>query len=122
MSYECALGNGEGGHPVNWLITRLNPAVTISLCDEDFPVGIIPMLASELGVDQARLYDTIKRFTDREAAREAKQGEDGARKTPWPQYDGAPASCVCGAQPDEFGGLQHTGDGPHEPVEIEATP
>ena len=69
--YGCALG--DESHQVNWLITRLRPAVTISLCDDDFPVGLIPLLAAELGVDQARLYDTIKRFTDREQAREAKQ-------------------------------------------------
>lgn len=76
MSYECAFGDGTGGHPVNWLITRLQPAATISLCGDDFPVGIIPVLASELGVDQARLYDMIKRFVDREQAREAKQAAE----------------------------------------------
>ena len=69
--YRCALG--DESHQVNWLVTRLRPAVTISLCDDDFPVGLIPLLAAELGVDQARLYDTIKRFTDREQARQDKE-------------------------------------------------
>lgn len=87
MSYECAFGDGTAGHPVNWLITRLQPAATISLCGDDFPVGIIPVLASELGVDQARLYDTIKRFVDREQAREAKQAGKAAAAA----VDGAPA-------------------------------
>lgn len=69
--YGCALGGPD--HKVSWLITHLQPAMTISLCDEDFPVGVIPLLASELGVDPGRLYDSVKRFVDREQAREAKE-------------------------------------------------
>ena len=79
MSYECAFGDGQGGHSVNWLITRLQPAATISLCGDDFPVGLIPVLASELGVDPGRLYDSIKRFMNREQAREAKEAEQVTR-------------------------------------------
>ena len=100
MSYECAFGDGQGGHPVNWLITRLQPAATISLCGDDFPVGIIPVLASELGVDQARLYDTIKRFVDREQAREAKQAAEAAEAMDQAERDELdPAECCddCGA-------------------------
>lgn len=84
--YGCALGDDT--HKVNWLITRLRPAVTISLCEEDFPVGIIPVLASELGVDGGRLYDTIKRFTDREQAREAREAEQAASIPPQPPMTG----------------------------------
>lgn len=69
--YGCALGGPD--HKVNWLITHLQPAMTISLCDEDFPLGVIPLLASELGVDPGRLYDSVKRFVDREQAREARE-------------------------------------------------
>lgn len=74
--YGCALGGPD--HKVNWLITHLQPAMTISLCDEDFPVGVIPMLASELGVDPGRLYDSVKRFVDREQAREAREAGKAA--------------------------------------------
>ena len=120
-AYGCQLqGEGEN-HQVSWLITHLNPAGTISLCDEDFAIGVIHLLATDLGADPERLYAALERFVKAEAARQAKEADARARKTPWPQYDGAPASCVCGAQPDEFGGLQHIGDGPHEPVEIEVT-
>lgn len=69
--YGCALG--DQAHKVNWLITHLQPPMTISLCDDDFPVGVIPLLASELGVDPGRLYDSVKRFVDREQAREARE-------------------------------------------------
>lgn len=71
--YGCALGDAT--HQVNWLITHLNPPLTISVCDDDFPVAVIPLLASSLGVDQGRLYESVKRFTDREAAREARAAE-----------------------------------------------
>lgn len=77
--YGCEFCGGQ--HPVNWLVTRLAPSATIPLCGEDFPVGIIPLLAVELGVDVQRLYDAIKRFTDREVAREAKAAEK-AQDTP----------------------------------------
>lgn len=100
MSYECAFAEGQPGHPVNWLITRLAPAMTISLCDEDFPVGLVPVLASELGVDPGRLYDTIKRFTDREAAREAKETAEAAEAIDQAERDELdPAECCddCGS-------------------------
>lgn len=74
--YGCALGDGT--HRVNWLITHLQPPMTISLCDDDFPVGVIPLLAAELGVDPGRLYDSVKRFVDREQARQAKTGHKAA--------------------------------------------
>lgn len=86
--YGCALG--DDSHQVNWLITRIRPAVTISLCDEDFPVGIIPVLASELGVDGGRLYDTIKRFIDREQAREQKEHDQAEADAMASEPDPAP--------------------------------
>lgn len=68
--YGCA--REECANKVNWIITRISPPGTISACDEDMPMFIIPLLAGELGVDPGRLYDSVKRFTDREAARLAK--------------------------------------------------
>ena len=69
--YGCAFG--DASHQVNWLLTHLNPALTVSVCDDDFPLAVIPLLASALGVDQGRLYESVKRFVDREQAREARQ-------------------------------------------------
>lgn len=76
--YGCALGGPD--HKVNWLITHLQPAMTISLCDEDFPVGVIPLLASELGVDPGRLYDSVKRFVDREQAKAERDAKAEAER------------------------------------------
>ena len=69
--YGCALGDET--HKVNWLITHLSPALTVSVCDDDFPLAVIPLLASSLGVDQGRLYESVKRFVDREQDREARE-------------------------------------------------
>lgn len=68
--YGCA--REECANKVNWIITRISPPGTISACDEDMPMFVIPLLAGELGVDPGKFYDSVKRFTDREAARLAK--------------------------------------------------
>jgi hypothetical protein len=74
MGYGCAR---EGcTNPVNWIITRISPAGTISVCDDDMPMFLIPLLGSELGVDPGRFYESVKRFTDREAAREARAAKE----------------------------------------------
>lgn len=65
--YGCAFG--DASHQVNWLITHLSPPLTVSVCDDDFPMAVIPLLASSLGVDQGRLYESVKRFVDREQAK-----------------------------------------------------
>lgn len=68
--YGCA--DDSCDRTVNWIVTRTDPSGTFAVCPEHFPVFLIPVLASELGVDPMRLYESVKRFTDREAAREAK--------------------------------------------------
>lgn len=72
--YGCA--NEECQRPVNWLITHLNPPLTLSTCDEDSPVFLIPILAAELGVDADKLYDAIRRHVDKEAKAAAKAAAD----------------------------------------------
>lgn len=68
--YGCALGDDT--HQVTWLVTHLKPASTISLCEDDFAIGLIHLIATDLGTDPERLYDAIKKHVDREAARQAK--------------------------------------------------
>lgn len=68
--YECI---GEDcPKPVNWLVTHMNPPGTLAICDDDFPVIVIPVLAQALGVDPGRLYDVIRKHVDREAKAAAK--------------------------------------------------
>ena len=65
FAYGCQLqGEGEQ-HQVSWLITHLNPAGTISLCDDDFAIGVIHLLATDLGADPERLYAALERFLER---------------------------------------------------------
>lgn len=79
--YGCAF---DDPNPVRWLITNLANGSTVSLCEDDFPVGMIPLIAAHLGVDPGRLYEAIKRFVDREAAREAKTAAATARPAEGP--------------------------------------
>lgn len=68
----------QGQHPVRYLFTSLANGETLVMCEDDTPVALIPLLAGHLGVDTGRLYDTVKRFVDREAKAEAKRTEDTA--------------------------------------------
>ena len=68
--YGCA--DDECRNPVNWLLTHMKPPGTLSVCDEHFAVFAIGLLAGDLGVDNARLYDVIRKHVDREAAKAAK--------------------------------------------------
>ncbi|HEV2374679.1 MAG TPA: hypothetical protein VGS19_21270, partial [Streptosporangiaceae bacterium] len=74
MGYGCAGDNCE--QPVNWLLTHMKPAGTLSVCDDHFPVFAIGMLADFIGVDAGRLYEAIRKHVDREAAKAAKAAAD----------------------------------------------
>lgn len=57
---------GETPHARNWILTRLNPVLTVELCDEDFVPGIIGLLAAELGVEYGIVYGQLERMLARE--------------------------------------------------------
>lgn len=84
FGYGCTFD--ECQRPVTWLITNLSNGAVISLCDEDLSVGLVPVMAANLGVDTGKLYEAVKRLVDREAAKAAKartpedQARDAARK------------------------------------------
>ena len=69
LGYGCA--GDDCRNPVNWLLTHMNPPGTLSVCDDHAPVFMIGLLAGVLGVDNARLYDVIRKHVDREAKRQA---------------------------------------------------
>lgn len=74
--YACQFG--DDNHPAQWLITHLQPPGTITVCEDDFPMAVIHLLAVQLGADPEKLYDTVKRHVDREAAKAAKaEAKDG---------------------------------------------
>lgn len=68
QGYGCEFG--ECRNTVNVLITRLSPASTVSLCDEHYAPGLIPLLAAELGLDPGKFYANVERYMAR-AAKEA---------------------------------------------------
>ncbi len=70
MGYVCILG--DESDTVTMLQTNLKNGATVALCDEHLVPAYIGALASELGVEADALYAAIKRFVDREAAKEAK--------------------------------------------------
>lgn len=90
--YGCAF---DDDRPVRWLLTNLANGSTVSLCDEDFPVGMIPIVAAQLGVDPGGLYETIKRYVDREAAKAAKAAAAAqAAAPPSPGADGEASDVI----------------------------
>lgn len=62
---------GDVPHVRTWIITHLSPPVTIELCDEHFPPGLVGLLAADLGVEMPGLYTAIERFIGREAKKAA---------------------------------------------------
>lgn len=68
--YSCTIC--ESDKPVVLLLTSLVTGQTVGSCHDDLPITMIGALASELGVDAQRLYDSIQRFADREAKSAAK--------------------------------------------------
>lgn len=49
----------EGKNPVNWLLTRLNPAATTRVCQHDIPIALVALLATELEVEAGWLQEAI---------------------------------------------------------------
>lgn len=66
--YVCGLCDGANG-PAVQINTSLANGQTIALCAADLPVGLIGGLATELGVDAQRLYDTVSKWVAREQKR-----------------------------------------------------
>lgn len=49
----------EGANPMTWMITHLNPPVTIQSCEQDIANNLIGVLSEQLTVDYEWLYDLI---------------------------------------------------------------
>lgn len=107
--YECERDGCT--RAVNWLLTRISPAGTISSCDDDAAPFMIGLLATELGVDGGRLYDAIKRFVDKEATKAAKVAADA--------YDAAQAAEQQARTSDEVTIRPTTGVDRHDPEDDE---
>jgi hypothetical protein len=69
MGYGCVFGDCTA--QPNHMITTINPASTISTCDEHYAPSLIPLLAAELGTDPVEFYAKVERWL----AAEAKKAE-----------------------------------------------
>lgn len=84
--YQC--DSPDCPQPVTVLITSLNTGGTQTSCDEHIPIALIGNLAGYLEVNPQTLYDSIKRFSDREAARQAKAAAAAAEAALAADLDG----------------------------------
>lgn len=69
MGYGCVFGDCTT--QPNHMITTINPASTISTCDEHYAPSLIPLLAAELGVDPSEFYVMVEKYLAREAKKAA---------------------------------------------------
>lgn len=76
--YQCMIG--EDDKPVVVLVTSLQTGQTLGSCQDDLPLLFIGQLATYLGLDPQRLYDSIQRFADREAKSAAKAAAAAAEQ------------------------------------------
>lgn len=70
MGYGCVFGDCTV--QPNHMVTTINPASTISTCDEHYAPALIPLLAAELGVDPGKFYARVERWLAAEAKEAAK--------------------------------------------------
>lgn len=96
LGFGCNWGDCAK-QPVH-LITDLRNGGTISLCDDDYAPGLIPLLAAELGVDPTHFYAHIEKYVKAQNAKAEKElaGAQAAQavkgsENPATSPDGAPA-------------------------------
>lgn len=93
MSEDYSCLACEGKNPVNWLLTRLTPAATFSVCDHDISQAMVALLATMMEVDAAWLTEVINNAVDEVNAQLA--GGDDAPAQPAEQLpEAAPADEV----------------------------
>lgn len=112
MGYGCVFGDCR--QQVNHLITTISPPSSVSLCDEHYAPGLIPLLAAELGVDPGDFYTNTERFLDREA-KKAERAVADAQAAESAKGSGGPAPAGDDQHQDDDG-PQVQDDGPRPPA------
>lgn len=110
--YGCDGCDNE--RPVQWLLTNLAAGATLSVCGEDFPVMMVPLLAGIWEVDAGRLYEHIRKWVEREhnppAARPPAKGRAKPPAADPPEPDPPEPDDDTGDQVDDDGGMsEHRG-------------
>ena len=83
-----------------FMITDISNGNTITLCEEHYPPGLIPILASELGVDPGDFYTYVERYLKRQAAK-AEKDLASAQAASTAKSSQAPAASPSGGQADD---------------------
>lgn len=63
------------------LITDLSNGSTVSLCDEHYAPGLIPLLAAQLGVDPTHFYAHVEKYIKAQNAKAEKELADAQAAT-----------------------------------------
>jgi hypothetical protein len=65
--YGCVFGDCP--KQFRYMITDITNGNTVTLCEEHYAPGLIPILGSELGVDPGDFYATVERYIKRQQAK-----------------------------------------------------
>lgn len=103
--YGCEWGDCT--RPPAVLITRLDNGATVSLCAEDYGPGLIPILASELGVDATHFYAHIEKYIKAQVKAAAKELADAQAAESDEQQSTGPTvdDDISGDAVDDQGGM-----------------
>jgi len=96
--FGCEFGDCPLG-PTH-LITTLTNGATVALCDDHYGPGLIPLLASELGVDPGDFYTYVERYLKRQAVKADKDLAD-AQAAKSAKGSKVPAESPDGGQADD---------------------
>jgi hypothetical protein len=98
------------------LITNITNGATVSLCDDHYAPGLIPLLAAALGVDPGDFYATVERYLKRQAVKADKDLADAqaakpvkGSKAPAASPDDDQACGYCGNPLDDGESHLHAG-------------
>lgn len=105
--YGCVFGDCPA--QFNHMITTITPAATVTLCDDHYPAGLIPLLAAELGVDPGDFYANVERYLMSQA-KKAEKDLANAQAATAAESSQVPAPSP-NAGPDDD---DHQGDDHHE--------
>lgn len=115
MGYGCVFGDCTA--QPNHMVTTINPASTISTCDEHYAPALIPLLAAELGVEPGPFYSHVEKYLKAEAKRAERALADAQAAEAAEGSQGPTAPAAAAATMDEN---PVTGDMEPLPAEAEA--
>lgn len=77
--YGCVFGDCTS--QIRYMITDMSAGSTVTLCDEHYAPGMIPLLAAALGVDPGDFYANVERYLKAQARKAEKELADAQAAT-----------------------------------------